>query len=154
MAWCVDKVVRVRAPYMASPVILEDCRELNGCVFFHLKKSCDVVMKLLGHPRSKGSRPLVNTSICETWSALEMTHTDRHCLPPWTSLTFTEWRRHPYRRLAPEHGRNDSGRTTTIFKAPQRRYTVRPWATSRASLSRSLSTGLVPPCMCSWRRTP
>ena len=66
MAWCVDKVVRVRAPYMASPVILEDCRELNGCVFFHLKKSCDVVMKLLGHPRSKGSRPLVNTSICET----------------------------------------------------------------------------------------
>eukprot|EP00959_Pyramimonas_sp_CCMP1952_P030739 644341-Pyramimonas_sp.AAC.1 len=66
MVWSVDKVVRVRAPYMASPIILEDCRELNGCVFFHLKKSCDVVMKLLGHPRSKGSRPLVNRSSCET----------------------------------------------------------------------------------------
>ena len=63
--WCVDKIVRVRAKHMASPVVLENCKEVDGSTFFHLKKSCDCVMKLLGHPRSKGARPLANTSICE-----------------------------------------------------------------------------------------
>eukprot|EP00959_Pyramimonas_sp_CCMP1952_P444589 9308877-Pyramimonas_sp.AAC.1 len=66
-----------RAPHMASPVFLENCKEVDGCTFFRLKKGRAGVMEL-------------TRRFAKWWGGLEMMHASLRWQQPWTRLAFID----------------------------------------------------------------